>query len=284
MKLNSDALANFFGWIYKTVEAADEPLYLIVVVFLPLIAPIPPSIIVRNSLISHMSFETYLANITAIALIMLGYSSVIAAVRAYTKARKDPKNKVLQEEKRLYMAAWFIYLTALSLVAVILEVQSGASLARVSVLVSLTLGSEISAGILNASRIANRESKDEEKESLLATQAREDLIRRERAENRLKGKALKHGINVFAQDAPQLTQVAQTDAQVAHLSERDAQQVKRFSKVLAVSGNWRVDHKRFTKDDLHWLKVADVHVIMRATGIAKRTAQKWKKDARELLK
>ena len=280
--INPELLANFFRWIYRVVEAADKPLYLIVVVFLPLIAPIPPSIIVRDSLILHMGFEPYLANITAVALIMLGYSSVIAAVRSYTKERKDPNNKALKEEKRLYMAAWFIYLTALTLVAVILEVQAHATLARVSVLVALTLGSEISAGILNASRIADREIKDEDKERLTATQAREDIIRRERTEARLKGKAIKHGMNIFAQDARQLTQVAQTGAQPVGLSERDAQQIDRFRNVLAISGNWRIDQKKLTKADLQWMKVASVSVIMLATGTARRTAQKWKKDAREL--
>jgi hypothetical protein len=272
-----EQIANFFMMVYKIVQAADYPIYLIVVVFLPFIVPIPPAVIIRDSLVSHMSFDASLANVTAVSLVMLGYASVIAAVGAYAKARKDPGNEALKKEQSLKLFSWGVYLAALTLVAIALEITAGASFVRVAVLAVLTLGTEISAGVLNASRIQERDEKDETERLRKEEVRQQDKIRREKAETSLKRTALKHNINVFAQDAPQVA------AQDAQTSVRSEGMIAHFQNDLRILGDWRVDESKLGKKELEWLQDAPTSEIMRACGVKSRSAQLWRERAKKKL-
>ena len=266
---NTNWLANVFSWIHLVVEQADKPISLLVQVFLPFIAPLLPALITAKSLRIFMGLTDAETWIAVISFEFIGFLGMIAVVGALMRLiNGDKKERLLRFNFLFYLIAYLIYLTTLITSNAILEFKNGASWERIIVILCLTVGLSVSAGILNASRLYQRDEKDDNY-----------ILRQERRQDRLKGKALKAGINVFASEV----QLAQSGVQDTQLSRRDAQQVDRFRNVLGINGNWRTDQRKLTQDDLRWLKTADVLVIMQATGAAKRTAQKWKQSARERL-
>ena len=92
----------------------------------------------------------------------------------------------LKWNRAFYIGAYATYLVTLISSNVILEITNNVPLPHVLVIFCLTVGLSVSAGILNASRIFDRDEKADAYQQ-----------RQERREDRLKGKALKAGINPY---------------------------------------------------------------------------------------
>jgi len=263
-------LANFFYYVHEVFQAADEPVYLVIVILLPIIAPIIPATITANSLKKFMEFVKWEAVLSGIVLAMIGYAGVIATVSSLSKATKE-KGRENWIEFYFYLSAWIIYLISLIVVNYTLEKQAGATSARLTVIISLTVGLEFAAGVLNAKRI---QSRDEANTS--------ERIRQERREDRMTKFKITHGVH------PQmaLDVTGASGAPDSNLSDKDKRQIARFQKELAVTGNWRKDGKKMLKSDLEWLSKAETFAIKLAIGgpdTPDKTAQNWRNYALDIL-
>ena len=255
-------LANIFSWIHLVVEEADKPISLLVQVFLPFIAPLLPALITANSLGVFMQLTETQIWIAVISFEFIGYLGMIAVVGALMRLiNSDKKERLLRLNFSFYLFAYFIYLFTLIVSNAILEYKNGASWERIAVILCLTVGLSVSAGILNASRLYTR---DEQEDNF--------VIRQEKRVDGLKRLALRKGFNVFAQDA-EVAQLAQKDAQVAQAPKRN----------FVSSGNWRVDEGKFSKKDLEWLQDAPKDAICKEYNLKPRTAYNWKKSATKKL-
>jgi len=251
-------LAEIFYWIHQVIEEADKPISLVVMVLLPFIAPLLPAILTAHSLEKFMELQSYETWIAAVSFELIGYLGMIAVVGALMRLIKN-KDKDLSSALKLnfwfYLGAYIVYLITLLVSNAVLEYVNGASGTRVTVILCLTVGLSLSAGILNASRIFNRDERDDEYK-----------VRQEKREDSLKKTALRHGINVFA------------------LGTQDAvQDANSVVQDIAFSGDWRVDESKLKKKDLLWIQNAQPHEVAQKFGISRRTAYNWKEKVDEKL-
>lgn len=259
--MKTNWLAGFFYWWYQVIEEADKPISLVVMVILPFIAPLLPAIITAHSLTVFMGLETWETWIAVVSFELIGYLGMIAVVGALMRIVKNTdakKTRGLKLNFNFYLFAYIVYLTTLVVSNAVLEYVNGADITRVIVILCLTVGLSVSAGILNASRIYTRDEKSEEY-----------VIRQERREDNLKRTAIKHGINVFA-----LTQDIVQDVVQDKVPEMQNG---------AIVGDWRADEGKLSKKDLHWILNAPVKDVMKRYKLKRRTAFNWKQRAEEKL-
>jgi hypothetical protein len=271
----SNFLARFFFYVHDVVRAADEPIYLVIVVLLPLIAPVIPATITANSLTEFMDFAKWEAVLSGVVLAMIGYAGVISTVASLSKATKE-KSRENWVEFAFFASAWIIYLISLIVVNYTLEKQAGATSARLTVIISLTVGLEFAAGVLNAKRIQSRDE--------MQIDEKRYQEKREDAKWRY---AMKHGAKQITQMAADVSGVTGVSgAKDTPLSDKDKRQIDRFRNDLSVTGNWRIDGKKMNKSDLEWLARAETSVIKLAIGgenTPDKTAQNWRNYARQKL-
>ena len=254
---NTNWLANIFVWLHSVIEEADKPISLVVMVILPFIAPLLPAIITAQSLSKFMEFEIAETWIAVISFELIGYLGMIAVVGALMRLvnnKDDKKIPVLKMNFNFYLFAYVIYLLTLLISNAIFEFVNGASLTRVAVILCLTVGLSVSAGILNASRIYDRDESDDD-----------FVIRQEKREDRMKRLALKQGINVFANDSASYIHNAQTDVQ--------------DTQVAVKNKDWRVVAGKLSKRDIKWLQDAHINEICKKYNLTRRTAYLWKERA-----
>ena len=253
--IDSQFLAGFFYWVRDVVEAADRPIYLTIVIFLPFMASAPPAMITYGSLMKYMEFTQPQAMFSAIALVMLGYSAVIATVASLAEYRDNPENEVAKKAYHLYLSAWIIYLMSLVIANIFMEVEAGSSLTRIAVLAVFTIGLEASAGILNASRITKRDKDDFEERRY-----------QEKRGDRMERFRLKHGLS-----------------RQMSFDVNDATNATNVQRDPRFTGDWRKDESLLTQKDLKWLKSAPTEHIRAKYGISGRTAQRWRERASEKI-
>lgn len=184
---NTNVLANIFYFLHETVVAADKPISMLVGVLLPFIAPLLPALITSKSLKEFMKFEDSWTWIAVASFELIGYLGMIAAVGAAMRLAKNKDAESVESltwNRNFYLTAYVIYLITLISSNTILEIVNGVSLSHVLVILCLTVGLSISAGILNASRLYERDEKNEE-----------EKIRQEKREDKLKTKLINKGMN-----------------------------------------------------------------------------------------
>lgn len=192
--MKTNWLANIFIWIHEVISEADKPISLVVMVVLPFISPLLPALITADSLQKFMEFNPSWTWIAVLSFEMIGYLGMIFLVGAMMRLAKNTDDKKVQAltwNRNFYIGAYAIYLATLLTSNVILEIVNGVSLAHVAVIFFLTIGLSVSAGILNGSRIQDRNERDDTY-----------VVRQEQREDRMKTRALKAGINIYQQTVP----------------------------------------------------------------------------------
>lgn len=191
--MKTNWLANIFTWIHEVISEADKPISLVVMVLLPFISPLLPALITADSLQKFMQFDSSWSWIAVLSFEMIGYLGMIFLVGAMMRVAQntDPKRvQALTWNRNFYIGAYATYLATLLTSNVILEIVNGVSLSHVAVIFCLTIGLSISAGILNGSRIQDRNERDDSY-----------IVRQEQREDRMKARALKAGINIYEQSS-----------------------------------------------------------------------------------
>ncbi len=188
--------------------------------------------------------------------------ATVGALMKMTDYKGDDKEarKQLRFNFYFYITAYAVYLLTLLVSNGVLEYKNGSSWERVVVILCLTVGLSISAGILNASRLYDRDLKDDAEKS---AQRQQDY--------RLKRLAIREG---------QAATVFNSSVQSVANGATDATNVVRDTRF---SGDWRTDEGLLTKKDLMWLKGARTIDIRTKYGISARTAQRWRDKAKERL-
>lgn len=245
---NTNFLANIFYFLHEVVVAADKPISMLVGVLLPFIAPLLPALITARSLKDFMKFDDAWTWIAVISFELVGYLGMIAAVGAAMRLSKNSDKEKIESltwNRNFYLTAYVIYLITLIVANTILEIVNNVSLAHVAVIFCLTVGLSISAGILNASRIYERDEKDEQ-----------DIRRREKTDFKLKTKALEHGINVFSLN-----------------SNYPSSSVNPSVVSSPKNGDWR---NLSDKEKREVINVLTIDEIMKKYSVGRSTAFGWK--------
>lgn len=182
---NTNWLADIFTYIHEVITEADRPISLVAMVLLPFIAPLLPAMITASSLQKYMEFDSSWAWISVISFELLGYLgmvSVVGAMMRFVKNTDESKVEALRWNRDFYVIAYMIYIATLITSNIILEIQNGVPMSHVAVIFCLTVGLSIGAGILNASRIYDRNENDEN-----------NKLRQEEREFKLEKFRIKHG-------------------------------------------------------------------------------------------
>ena len=256
---NTNWLANLFTWIYQVVSEADKPISLVAAVVLPFIAPLLPALITAGSLQEFMGFDPSWTWIAVVSFELIGFLGMIAVVGAGMRLANntDPnKNDALVCNRNFYLVAYVIYLLTLITSNVILEIVNGVSLAHVVVIFCLTVGLSVAAGILNASRIYDRNEKDDQY-----------VLRQERREERLERLRIKRG-------------------KLLESSEKVSKGSGNFQESSGKSSDWRKVRPQLSRDDLERLAKLSPDAMRQyasQTGFTYKTISNWRTNARNEL-
>lgn len=258
---NTNWLANIFTWVHEVVAEADKPISLVVMVLLPFISPLLPALITADSLQKFMKFDPSWSWIAVIAFEMTGYLGMISFVGAMMKLTKNVDQNQIQPltwNRNFQMGAYATYLITLLTSNVILEIVNGVPLANVAVIFCLTIGLSVSAGILNASRIYDRNEKEDS-----------FVIRQEKRQDKMKALALKAGINVFQQNVPLVLEDQQRQRKEKHASDYEDKIISMLENEYVKSGN-----VLSPSGICHALKID----VDRNKGHVFRITKRWKED------
>lgn len=155
-------VTNFLTWLRRVIEEADKPLSLLLMVTLPLIAPIIPSIVTASNLEKYMEYERWVAITAAVVFAVVGYVSMITAIGSIMRYVDNDKNDREWLPVAISVGSYLIYVFALVTVNVVLEQHNGVDNVRITVTALMTLGLEIPSALLNGTRISNRMKKEED--------------------------------------------------------------------------------------------------------------------------
>jgi hypothetical protein len=196
-----EPLADKFNRWRNTIEAAETPFSKLAIFILPILAPIVPAsftgLHIYKMLIEIFSFNTVLSVvlslIVAVVLELLGYVGAISFIQSvYDWLHSDGKENYLVPVV-INFSAYVFYLIIMFLVNVLLD-QYFQTPSIVNKIIGILSFITVPTGLLAANHL-NQKSYEEHKEK----------VRQEKREDRLKGKALDNGINIFAQ-MPQVHQ------------------------------------------------------------------------------
>lgn len=154
-------LTDFLTWLRRVIEEADKPLSLLLMVMLPLIAPVIPSIVTSSNLQKYMEYSWEVAITAAVVFALVGYVSMVTAIGSIMRFVENDKNNREWLPVVISVGSYFIYVFALVTVNVILEHENGVDGTRITVTALMTLGLEIPSALLNGTRISNRAKKEE---------------------------------------------------------------------------------------------------------------------------
>jgi len=155
-------LTNFLTWLRRVIEEADKPLSLMLMVMLPLIAPIIPSIVTASNLEKYMDYTPAVAITAAVVFAVVGYVSMITAIGSIMRYVENDKNEREWLPVAISVGSYFIYVFALVTVNVVLEMHNGVDGVKITVTALMTLGLEIPSALLNGTRISTRMKREEE--------------------------------------------------------------------------------------------------------------------------
>lgn len=155
-------VTNFLTWLRRVIEEADKPLSLLLMVTLPLIAPIIPSIVTASNLEKYMEYTKWVAITAAVVFAVVGYVSMITAIGSIMRYVDNDKNDREWLPVAISVGSYLIYVFALVTVNVVLEQHNGVDGVRITVTALMTLGLEIPSALLNGTRISNRMKKEED--------------------------------------------------------------------------------------------------------------------------
>jgi hypothetical protein len=260
--MRTNWLANFFTWVYEVVSEADKPISLVAAVILPFIAPLLPALITAGSLQRFMQFDESWTWIAVVSFELIGFLGMIAVVGAGMRLANntDPnKTDALKWNRNFYLIAYVIYLATLISSNIILEIVNGVSTAHVIVIFCLTVGLSIAAGILNASRIYDRNEKEDQYN--LRREKREERLERFRIKTEVSGKNLESFKKVSSEE-------------------------ESFQEGSRKSPDWRKVRLQLSKEDLEKLASLSPEQMRQyatETGFTYKTISNWKNSARNEL-
>lgn len=256
----SNFLASIFNWSSEVVESAESPFARLAAFLLPILAPITPAFLTSirlYKLFLTILLETKLpdwvaligAIITALVLEILGYVGTIAMVRFIYKWIKTKTDEYLVPTAMTGIAYAF-YLGIMYLVNVQLNTTNPNTTAIFGLLGFLT----IPAGLIFATNLV---SSEENKNDY--------ILRQEKREDRIKGKALKAGINIFEQQA----RLVETNSP---------------SPSTKSNTDWRTVRRTLTRKQLEIIATSDDKTIQAMyPGIQQKTAWNWRASAKKEL-
>ncbi len=248
-------LANIFTWIYQVISEADKPISLVAAVILPFVAPLLPALITAGSLQKFMEFDESWTWIAVVSFELIGFLGMIAVVGAGMRLAKnsdEKKDSALKWNRNFYLFAYVIYLATLISSNVILEIENGVPISHVFVIFCLTVGLSVAAGILNASRIYDRNEKEEQRE-----------LRVEKREERLERLRIK-----------------------SEVSKKVSSENETFQEGSKKSPDWRKVRLQLSKDQMEGLarlSPDQMRQYASETGFTYKTISNWRSSARNEL-
>ena len=257
--MKTNWLASIFTWIYQVISEADKPISLVAAVLLPFVAPLLPALITAGSLQQFMDFDESWTWIGVVSFELIGFLGMIAVVGAGMRLanNEDPnKAEALKWNRNFYLLAYVIYLLTLITSNVILEIENGIPISHVIVIFCLTVGLSIAAGILNASRIYERNEKEDQKQ-----------IREEKRLDRMERYKIKHGVGLEG-------------------SRKVSNENGNFQEGSKKSPDWRKVRLQLSKEDLEKLANLSPDAMRQyasETGFTYKTISNWRSNARDEL-
>lgn len=249
-------LSGFFRWLKEVIEEADRPISLLIIVLLPFIAPIIPALVTANHLITYMNYTPEMATLAAVAFALVGYASMITAIGSIMNFVDQEHNKRVWLPVVVTVGSYLVYVTALVVINVVLEINSGVEGTQTFVTALLTLGLEIPASLLNGTRINNRDAAD-----------RKDREREENRKYNLERYKIKHGKSVESS-----TKVSSDNGKFQESSKKPE--------------SWRKVRTKLSKTQLESLANAtpdEMRTYASQTGFTYKTISNWRQNARDEL-
>ena len=262
-------LANIFEWIGITFERFNPAAFRFLSAVLPYTTPIPVAVLTASSTQEFLGFVPLVSGIFVFGLEGMGLwftSLLVDGVVEWIKSR-NWKSFSLVILFALVVSAYIYLLVNLN---VTLETASGDVNPVLSRVITLLCFLPLLTGVGNGYYKLKLESKDAITENKQYEREKEERIRQEKREDKLRHQALKQGINVFALDEMQNAQNTANPVQNAHTPMQE----------VAISGDWRVDEGKLGKKQLLWLKDAPINSIMIECNLKRRTAFDWKNRAK----
>lgn len=250
--MNSDwrvILADKIKGLAELIDALGEPIFSFIAVTVPFVAPFVIAQITATALVAGQILTLTQANWLAGVLEGIGIVGLSGLVLAIEKTirSKNPK-----WDSMIYLLGTIdiLYFLFLVSVNVLLDRANGVNGIHIFIKALICLVPLMTGGIYGYYRIINREKIEK-----IDAKKTEYEIRQEQREDRLKSKALKAGINIFAPVA----------------LNQDTPQVKLPSK-----GDWRNLTPEERHEVIHVLTVTD---ITNKYGVSRSTAFAWKKNS-----
>lgn len=226
-------LARLFDKIREIIEAAETPFAKMAIFLLPILAPIVPATFTGLHIYKLLMnvFGTYnpsilttLAVIVGLVLEMLGYVGAIQFIHSVFRLVRG-ENTALWLQVILTGFAYVFYLLAMFLINVQLGKYFGTP-PIVNSIVGLLSFITVPTGLLAANYLGNKSELE-----------LDYVLRQEQREDRLKAKALKAGINVFA-PAPQVLQLDTPqvkEQRTKHASDYKTEVIRRLDRTYKSS-------------------------------------------------
>jgi hypothetical protein len=252
-------LAGLFKWIREVIEEADRPLSLLITIVLPFVAPIIPALVTAGNLHKYMGYTQEMATLAAIAFALVGYVSMIAGIGAIMNFVEQERNQRVWLPVFITVGSYLVYVLALVMINIVLEVENGVAGTKVFVTALMTLGLEIPASLLNGTRINSRDKneKDERKRQ------EDRLDRKERYRLRMESsKKLSSGEESFQE------------------SSNDNR------KVSGKMESWRKVRQKLSAEQMErlaQLSPDEMKVYASQTGFTYKTISNWRNNARNEL-
>lgn len=193
--MTTNWLAWFFNWNREVIEAAETPFSKLAIFVLPVLAPIVPAFLtalhVAKLMFAMFDFGTYtdgvslgMAVVTGVVLELLGYVGAISTIQHIFRWVKTKADENLVPAA-LSGAAYLFYIILMYFINVKLAEYFGAAVIFNQVVGALSFLT-IPSGLLAANHLTQR-----------ADQEEDDKLRQEAREDRIKMKAIKHGLNPY---------------------------------------------------------------------------------------
>ena len=273
--MKTNWLADGFRYLYEVVVEADKPIFMFSMVLLPFIAPLLPALITAQNLQKYMEFPTEWTWIGVVAFELVAMLSQMASVSANMKLVDDPHNPALISEARRTGLSYGIYIATLIASNAILEFVNHVSFSQVLVTACLTVGLSFSASLINATRIYNRDRDDRDEYNRQSLQEHEDLIRREKAQEKLERLRIKQG---------KFQESSNPSGNLVESSRKVPEDLESSKKVP--NFDWRKMKNALTREELivmaNW-SPAQMDDMGKKTGYTYKTMSNWRANARQEL-
>lgn len=257
--MRTDFLAGLFRWLRDVIEEADRPVSVLIMVALPFVAPIIPAWVTKGNLERYMDYEPQTALLAAIAFALVGYVAMISSIGAIMNYIEQEKNNRVWLPVAISVGSYAVYVLALILVNIVLEIENNVPATKVAVTALMTLGLEIPTSLLNGTRIQERNKED-----------RNAKLRKEKRETRMETLRIK------------MESSKKVSNRGGKFPESSEESLESFQKV----SSWRKVRPQLSREQLESLaKLSPDQMRQYAaqTGMTYKTISNWRTNARNEL-